>query len=370
VAPAIPLSPFPPPPSLTFAKTADGRMQSALNAAIGRLSAAPSFRIAIIDLDGSADLRWAAHDGNIMDYIASEPKIIALYAAMALRDMARRFHIARPLIRAAATLGARVMGQKPPPEPRLFDQLRQEMNPAILAAGDSRLATTRPHERVPNYEAVLHPPRTGMPDFTRTYRDALRAMIVPSSNPGAGTCIRGVGYSYMSGAMKEALLFRNGIGPWLAGDYVGQYTYARIDSKNDDGVAQAGTALSMAKLMAIIMKRGVAFMHGDAYTDMHTLLEAAAQTGPDTPFVTRAEDFPAAHRSIVFPRKVVTHSKLGFGPLKKKNGGVNVGSEVSRIEGLEKSGKAYIMAYQNLDWRYNDASDIAFVARETLKAYE
>jgi hypothetical protein len=192
-------------------------------------------------------------------------------------------------------------------------------------------------------------------------------MIVPSSNSGAMECIHGIGYAYLNGAMKEALLFKEGIGPWLAGDFMGKYTYARIDSKNDQGVAQAGTALSIAKLMAIIAKQGVV-LDGDAFTHMKQLLKDAV-TGPDTPFLTR----PKPHFSdddLRIPRDKITHIKLGLAELKARNGGQSVGSEVWRLEGLYKADKAYALSFQNLDWTTSSPEDLAFMIRRSISLYE
>ena len=117
--------------------------------------------------------------------------------------------------------------------------------------------------------------------------------------------------------MKEALLFKDATGPWLAGDFIGNYTCARIDSKNDQGVAQAGTALSIAKLMAIIVQRAAA-LDGDAFTHMATLLHDAV-SGPDTPFLTpNKPNF--TDDALRIPRNKITHIKLGWEHLKRSNG--------------------------------------------------
>jgi len=192
-------------------------------------------------------------------------------------------------------------------------------------------------------------------------------MIVPSSNSGAMECIHGIGYAYLHGAMKEAQLFAKDVGPWLAGDFLGNYTYARTDSKNDQGVAQAGTALSMAKLMAIIVRHAVV-LDGDAFKHMEVLLHDAVD-GPDTPFLTRSQpDFTSD--TLRIPRKKITHIKLGFGYLKKLNGGQAVGSEVWRLEGLLKPDRVYAVAFQNLDWTKTSSEDLAFMIRRAIEIYE
>jgi len=353
-----PLALFPPAPAITFAE--DAKLKRAMATARDELKTArsgvsPPFRLAIIDLDGDKTLKWGAHDPDVMDFIASEAKVIALYAAFCLRDLVRRF--------AALKKGA----PKPAKPVGLFDALRAEIDPAILAIAHPLLGSTKPYERLPMWEAVFMVPKGGVPDFTGQYRNWLRAMIVPSSNSGAMACIHGIGYAYLNGAMKEALLFKDGIGPWLAGDFLGKYHYARIDTQNDQGVAQAGTALSMAKLMAIIVKHAVA-LDGDAFTHMERLLHDAVDD-VDTPFLTRDARY-FTDDALRIPRNKLTHNKLGWEHLKKVNGGQAVGSEITRIEGLMKPDKAYALAYQNLDWTKTSSEDVAFMIRRAIELYE
>lgn len=356
VAPPLPL--FPPVPSITFAendklKRAMAKARDELTTARG--GATPPFRLAIIDLDGDKTLKWGAHDPDVMDFIASEAKVIALYAAFCLRDLVRRF----AALKKAAPKPAKPVG--------LFDALRAEIDPVLLTIAHPLLGPTKRHEKLPMWDTVFAVPKDGVPDFTGQYKNWMRAMIVPSSNSGAMACIHGIGYAYLNGAMKEALLFKDGVGAWLAGDFLGKYTYARIDTQNDQGVAQAGTALSMAKLMAIIIKHAVA-LDGDAFTHMETLLHDAV-SGVDVPFLTRnPPDF--TDNDLRVPRDKVTHNKLGWEHLKKVNGGQAVGSEITRIEGLLKPDRAYALAYQNLDWTKTSSEDVAFMIRRALQIYE
>ena len=355
-----PLALFPPSPALTFAE--DTKFKIAMATARDELKAArngvsPPFRLAIIDLDGDKTLKWGAHDPDVMDFIASEAKVIALYAAFCLRDLVRRFAALKKAAKPAP--GAKPLG--------LFDALRAEIDPAILAIAHPLLGPTKRHEKLPMWEAMFAVPKGGVPDFTGQYRNWLRAMIVPSSNSGAMACIHGIGYAYIHGAMKESLLFKDGIGPWLAGDFLGKYHYARIDTENDQGVAQAGTALSMAKLMALIVKHAVV-LDGDAFTHMERLLHDAVGD-VDTPFLTRDRRY-FTDDALRIPRDKLTHNKLGWEHMKKVNGGQAVGSEITRIEGLMKPTKAYALAYQNLDWTKTSSEDVAFMIRRAIELYE
>jgi hypothetical protein len=293
-----------------------------------------------------------------MDFIASEAKVIALYASFALRDLVRRF-------------AAHKKAAKPAPGTTkpvgLFDALRAEVDPAILAVAHPLISATKRHEQLPIYERMFAVQKDGIPDFTGQYKNWMRAMIVPSDNTGAMECVHGIGYAYLHGAMKEALLFKDGKGAWLAGDFLGKYTYARIETENDQGVGQAGTALSMAKLMAIIIRHAVV-LDADAFTHMEKLLHDAV-SGIDVPFLTRRPpDF--SDDALRIPRDKVTHNKLGWERLKPKNGSHAVGSEITRLKGLYKSEKAYALAYQNLDWTKNSSEDVAFMIRRAIQLYE
>src|SRR5262249_23886149 len=106
IQPLVPL--FPPPPTLKFAE--DSKLQGAVKNATDKLTQArgkaPGFRLAIIDLgdeSSSGTLKYGAYNGDTVDFIASEAKVIALYSAFALRDMVERF---------SAALKARTLVQK------------------------------------------------------------------------------------------------------------------------------------------------------------------------------------------------------------------------------------------------------------------
>jgi hypothetical protein len=298
--------------------------------------------------------------------------------------MVRRFAAAAKLRAAAAVAtgfaaatirGALGVPKPPAPGARpatLFDMLRAEVDPVILSIAHPLLGSTRRYERLPIYEKVFTLPAGGVPDFTGHYKTALREMIVPSSDTAAEDVIQGIGYAYLNGAMKAAQLFKDvagtdGVGPWLGGDFGTSYTYARIQTQNDQAVAQCGTALSMAKLMAIIVKHGVA-LDGDAFTQMETLLHDAV-SGIDTPFLTRpAPEF--SNDALRIPRDKVTHNKLGWEHLKPVNGGQVVGSECTRLQGLFRADKAYALSYQNLDWTKSRSADVAFMIRRAIEIYE
>ncbi len=377
---ATPVGLYPAAPTLTFGKNA--KLDNAVAEAAKKLADAgrpAQFSLAIIDLGGggtSETLGWGAHKPDEMHYTASAAKAGAMYAAFALKDMVTRFAtmsaVFRAAFAAASTVSAPLMPfggllnlATPPPKPApLFDSLRKEMDPEIDKTAHPLLqsAVQRIH-RVPNYPAMFGaPPAGGGPpaDFAGTFRTALHEMIVPSSNEHAGMCVRGVGYGYLNGALTAAGLFKDKTGIWLAGDYVSRWPYARIDSANDAGVAQAGTALSMARLMALIANDGI--IDKNACEAMRKLM-AKATRGPDQPFVTR--DVGSA--GLAIPLEKVTHAKLGFGPLKK---GGNVCSELFRLQGVRNASKAYAVAFQNLNENQSPLADVNYMLLNAITTYE
>ncbi len=371
-----PINLYPPPPPLDFA--ADGKLQGAVATALTELNAArgaaQKFSLAIVDLGGGGSrgtLKFGAFKPDEEHYVASAAKVAAMYAAFALRDMARRFAsmsaIARITEETLAAINAATAGRAPPKRPKpptLFDQLRAVIDPVIDATAPAPLfaAVKRAH-RVPHYEHIFLNAAAGMPtDFRGDFKRSMHQMIVPSSNPGAGQVIRAVGYGYLNGALAAARLFddKNRSGVWLAGDFVGLYPYARIQSANDGLVAQAGSALAMAKMMSLIVNE--AAVDSGASKQMKELLVEAV-TGVDTPFLTR----DGVSEKLRIPLEKITHCKLGFGPLKA---GGEVCSEIFRLEGLRSASKAYAVAYQNVPNFFASLSDMAFMIRRSIEIYE
>ena len=370
-APLVPH--FPPAPTVKFVD--DSKLQGAVKIAIDELTKArkkaPVFRLAIIDLgdeSSTATLKFGHHNGNTVDFIASEAKIIALYGAFALRDLVERFAAAW-----RAVVPAPKPGMIPIASPDVFSALLVSLRQHILNAGDPRLAVIPEAKRLPDFKTMFDPPSAGSPHFAGTFINALHEMIVPSSNTAASTVIMSVGFAYLSGAMKAAGLQVGGKGPWLSADFAGNY-YPLMSSTNDDAVGQAGTALTMAKLMAIIATQSVAFQRADAYKHMKKLL-AKAVDGDDQPFLTRdtvrdPSDEDASKPPLRIPRHKITHIKLGWEKLKLTNGGHAVGSETFRLQGLYRPQKVYAVAFQNLNWHYTSSEDLAFAVRRAIAEYE
>jgi hypothetical protein len=368
---AAPVALFPPRPTLTF--TTSGPLQDALDTAIDELKTAlhkpVPFPIAIIDLEGGDTLECGSYKPDEIDYIASSAKVAAMLAAYGLRDMARRLYVYLKMATGvagmmAASGGSGAVKRAVNGMPTLFQALRTHMDPEVEDNSPALLHSVRHEHRVPQYENVFAPPPKdgwSYPDFSGNFRASMKAMIVPSDNSGAGRVVRGVGYGYLNGLLEHfgLLDLSTPTGIWLAGDYVGLYPYVRIQSVNDGGVAQAGSALAQAQMMAMIVNK--ACIDPASCEEMRTLL-AQASKGVDQPFVSR----PDVKADLRIPLSKITHAKLGYGPLKA---GSNVASEMFRIEGIEKAGKAYAVAYQNVNDN-EPTNDVARVIRKTLKTYE
>jgi hypothetical protein len=344
---------FPPAAPLDVASGADlgNALTQAIAASEQRQGLTPgSFGVpmTIVDItDSSNPFPVAGYRDNEEDYIASEAKVGVMYAAHALLDMVQRF--------AAAT--------GPASESELFTNLRSEMNPFILQAVPALLAApgiTDKH-RLPAYESAFTL-SGGTVDFRASFTASLEGMIVPSNNADAAQCVHAVGYSYLNGALASGGFFDTLAqqGVWVAGDFMGgtQYPSARLVTSDNDGPsAQCSTTLHIAHLMTAIVSSCV--FNPGLCSSMEGLLSRAA-AGPDQPWITRP--VPA----IVSPA-VVTHNKLGLGPLKA---GGNVWSEVSILSGLAAADRRYTIAWQNLTTAPSGFAEIATIVKDTITAYE
>lgn len=286
---------------------------------------------------------------TVTDYISSEAKVPVMYAAYALRDMVRRF--------AAAT--------NPNPA-NLFFQLKTQMDPAIAVASQNiARSLVMPVHRVPSYADVFVVQPVGWGGlqataaFTPKFEKALEGMIVPSSNPAAGTCVRGIGYGYLNGSLSAGGFFdeSKNEGLWVAGDYSGGkiWPYVRIVSRNDGFVAQAGTTRDITKMVALIMTDRI--LDPGSCAEMRGRLARAAK-GPDEPWIARTG---------IFKRGTITHNKLGLGPLKS---GKSVRSEVSVYQSPIANGRRYVVAWQNATGGGPQFFDIARIIKTTLTDYE
>jgi hypothetical protein len=347
--------------------TASTKMQTALDTAIAaaetkRSQAAGSFPIpiTIAEITGSTGpFPVANYKENEVDFIASEAKVLAMYAAFELREMLKRF---------ATAIGATSQAQ-------VFKELKAKADPFLLtqvpAIRDGKHvtgATVAPPlknvHRLPLYDQVF----TATPNSS----GGVDIDFVPSSNSAAATCIQGVGYSYLNATLAAAgflTLDPTGAlagttGAWLAGDYMGTYPKVRgVMSSNDGPAGIAGTTHQMARIMALINMS--VLVNSASSGEMDTLMKAAA-AGPDQPFASREPK-----SAPLIPRSKYVYNKLGLERLKPDSSGPQVASECSLISGPVAAGRQYAVAWQN--WQgvqpYTFA-DIAKVIIDTITQFE
>lgn len=351
----LPVSLFPPKPADPL--TANLKMEGALKSAIAKFEKDRKLkpgtfpvRFTFVEItDPSGSFPPAGYLETKTDYIASEAKVVVMYSAYALRDMVRRF---------AASPGAN--------SANLFTRLAKEMDPSIIKASKNiARSLLMDDHRVPSYRNVfaMQPTTWGLRvtvAFTPGFNSALEGMIVPSNNVHAGTCVRGVGYGYLNGALAEGGFFNpsSDQGLWVAGDFQQgkKWPYVRIVSSNDGLVAQAGTTRDMAKLVALIMTDRV--LDPASCNEMRGRLARAAK-GIDTPWVARTGVFKAG---------TITHNKLGLGPLKS---GKLVRSEISVYQSPVARGRRYVVAWHNLvGLQPIGLADIARIIKSTITEFE
>ncbi|MCK8783031.1 hypothetical protein M0638_01375 [Roseomonas sp. NAR14] len=337
---APPLALFPPAPGITF--TRNGRLDAAVKAAAAALPAGGNGKpvsLCLIDLgvladDPSppADLPFGGAEDGTVHYTASLVKVGVQYSLYALRDLARRF----------ATLRSPANG------PAFFAAARAELDPFIARASPVIAgAPLRREHRIPSWDKVFTAGRFGSGlavEFQPGMRNSLENMIVSSENPETGRCVRGQGYAYLNGALEAAGLFDSPTktGFYVGGDFSGGSTwpYARIPSANDGDVAQASTAFTVAKLMALIAVGGL--LDKPSCAEMRGRLGRAAR-GEAKPGHDADQSWLTRDPSPVgFDNSRLALDKIGLGPLKT---GREVISEGLVLRG--PGGRSYAVAYQN-----------------------
>jgi len=326
---------------------ANARLQTALDHAI---SAGPGTTwrvpVAIVDLNPNGSRPCATFRGAEEHFSASLLKVGAMYAAFELLATARA---------AAGQVG-------PTTKRAFFADLAAYLDPLIIAKAATIPALNGLQKRhcVPNYakvfEATSSPSGLSL-DFTAEYKNAQLKMIGVSDNSKAADCIHGLGYGYLNGTLSSGgfLDTATNEGLWLAGDFLGTWPYFRIQSVNDDLVAQAASVIRLARLFTLIADNKL--VNAASSGEMRTLLAAA---------VTEREVFIDRTPGINF---TVTHTKVGLAPLKPKNSGRNVSSEASIIQ-RNADGRRFVVAWQNLIFnRDSDFAPISKVVDRTMAEY-
>ena len=306
---------------------ADTTLQNALNQAIANAETRHGqpvgsfpipFTIAEVT-SGTIPFPMAGHLDNEVDYIASEAKVAVMYAAYELRAMVRRFAAANPKIPQT-----QILSQVAAVQDGLFLRAVSQLNAA------NNISDT---DRRPSYPNVFTAGAGGSIDFTAAYRTALHEMIVPSSDPDAATCIHGVGYSYLNGALSAGGFITPptatppSIGIWVGGDYTFRpLRYVRgVTSTNDGPAAFAGTTRQMARMLALIwtganparQATAPALVDAAASGEMAALLGEAAHgtsgSNPvDQPWTSALRQPCARHRG--YQSQALYSTSLGSAP--------------------------------------------------------
>ncbi|MET9670259.1 hypothetical protein ABZY19_33690 [Streptomyces sp. NPDC006475] len=282
-------------------------MQQALNAFLDGLSgpdrqALERVALTVVALEPGVDTRaWAGHRHHEVQYSASLVKLLAMYAAHTLRFFARHLRLERQ----PATTGA------------LFAAMTADFDSRINALTPPKIKAQHgadPTKILPAYRSVLQAEvdAAGKPvdvNFTPEYGAHLRGMLVDQEKIPAAACIHGVAFGFMNAKARDDGFFdiTHERGIWLAGDYRGQWTPVRIPSTNDGLVAQATTAIDMARLFTRMFD---GTLESGAPTDLFPMLAGSGRSW--------------FHDRGIWPRGGLraTHSKVGIGPFKPNSTGV------------------------------------------------
>ena len=372
-APGVPLFPT----AVTPVLIPDRKLQAALAIAVAAVESRHrltpgSFPIpfAIAEVTDTRPFALAGHRENEMDYIASEAKVQIMFAAYALRDLARRFATTRGITRPAD----------------LFAQLTAEVTP-LLRSTVPRIASATnisDRHRDASYSAALaakvDAAGPASVDFTPAFRSDLEQMIVASDNSAAGRCVRAIGYAYLNGVLQACGLFdaASDTGLWEAADFHGgdppftatRWPSVRVPVANDRDVGQAGTTRSMVELLSLLAARLI--IDPAACDEMlgHLHRAAVPPTQVDRVF---------AREPGILRGNSITHNKIGIGPLNREpNEGRLAFSEVSILNGPIAAGRRYVVAWQNFvdrdgaAWHARPGAfiDIATIIRDTVTEYE
>lgn len=327
------------------------KLQDALDAAI---AAGPGTGwrtpVAVVSLNPDGTRPVAQFKGNEVHFSASLLKVAAMYSAFELRNTLRDI---------AVELGSTVS------KAEVLKIAAAYLNPKIMAkvATIPALKGVAKNHAVPQYTNAFDVIPVTIPalgtsftvEFTSKFSQHLEKMISISDNSSAAQCVHGSGYGYLIGALASGGFFdpATNVGIWLAGDYTGTYPYFRINSVNDGPVAQATTVIHMAR-MYVLINDGL-LVGGISSGEMMDLLAKAAAV-PEI-FIDRASGL----------NFTVTHTKVGLGPLKPVNGGINVCSEGSIL--VRTGGRKFVAVWQNFVVGTDGFDPIGHVVRDTIDKF-
>jgi hypothetical protein len=345
--PPIPL--FPPAPNVNLVD--DQKLKDALKAATSGVTQ-KGYGLTIVDTGkaaaGATDFPSASINGDIEHYAASMLKTICMYAAFGLRDLVQRFNTSRM-----------------PKDPKtFFEMVSKELDPRIEVC--CPMITGRAAGvRLPRWRdmfAVSGNPGALTINFSHSYAASLWQMIVPSNNEEAGKCIRGVGYAYLNGLMRNHGFFDDSSNPkkglWLAGDYGGSEVVT-IACDNDVDTKQGATSAMMARLgVTLFLQR---FLPGASSGKMLDLLRESSH-GDDASWFTRADVVNSP-----LSGDQVTHGKIGRGELKSKR---IVFSDLNAINNPVGGSGSFTVCFTNIHYDSYTIPDVFDAFLSTIRTYQ
>lgn len=313
--------------------------------------------ISIVAVDESTSPSIFKHAGfreNEMHYSASLLKVAAMYAAYELRRAANNF--------------AHSSTANDPAE--LFAQLGASVDPLIENAVSliSNTPNIQRWMKLPKYQNIFDVVPLGVDGFEFIFSDSffsnMKDMIVRSDNSAAGKCVEQLGYSWINGVLANGGFFNpeTVTGIWLAGTFTQSWPYVRVSSVNDGPVAQATTTFDLANLYALIFQRTLV---DSTSCDAMLALIAESAVGPDPSWMegTRRRDLKLLPTSFI-----ITHTKIGLGPLKAVNGGVDVTSEGTIVEHVPTRRK-FIVVWQNCENNEYFLRAVSFIVDKAINLF-
>jgi hypothetical protein len=338
------------------------------------------FTIADVTTPG-APFPVAHYNGDEVDFIASEAKVMVLFAAIELRTMVRRLK-QELSIKSAAKLRSALKDLAPK---------IQKAVPLIKAGKDvqGRRVRIKDAQRLPNYARIFNFDETGGA-LKINFKGAIAAgpskrkkdwdfgpslfdMIVNSGHETARNCIDAIGYAFLNGALEAGGFFERPTpadpktfrGLWVGGNF--DFETIRGEMSVNDGPAQfGGTTRQIAKLFALIHAGTFADIDDPSGDLAGFLLNGASSPGARFP--------PALKKALEDLGGAFTYelNKLGWEKLGRGDPSANwVASEGALIRTQKADGtpKLYVVAWQNMETRIGADGHLVVVSKGTHQLY-
>ncbi len=357
------------------------------------------FSIADVTTPG-APFPVAHYNGDEVDFIASQAKVMVLYAAIELRTMVRRLAQDKSINHAPALLSA------------LHDLAPQIQSAAQLIKDaknvSGRRVPIKDAQRLPDYARIFQFNQSGGtlkinfkgaidvdPDASKKKKDfdfghSLFDMIKNSGDDTARNCIDAIGYAFINGALEAGGFFERPTpadpktfrGLWIGGNYA--FETLRGELSVNDGPAQfGGTTRQFAKLLTLV-RSGTFADIADPNGDLAWFLLNKASS-PGAAFAPALQSYFPVGTTFTY-----VLNKLGWAPLGRGDPHANwAASEVALLRTQKADGttKLYVVAWQNMEAHIKAGSglldvvskgthalylqpDVAEIVTNTIAAYQ